>query len=108
MSIRPVEFNGMIQNTQGATTQKAAEDSRPAINQQNISVTVNEEVEQSQKTVTPKSESAKESALDPDGSNGGAMLSDSGDRKRKKKEEESSSDGRVIRKGEIPPFDIRI
>lgn len=108
MSIRPVEFNGMIQNTQGATTQKAADDAKPAINQQNIAVTVNEEVEQSQRSVTAKSESAKESALDPNGSNGGALLSDDNRRRHKKKDEENSSDGRVIKKGGVPSFDIKI
>lgn len=107
MSIRPVEFNGMIQSTQGATTQKAADDSRPAINQQNVAVTVTKETEQAQRSVTKKNESAKESALDPNGSNGGAFLSDE-KREKKKKEEDGNSDGRVIKKGEAVSFDIKV
>ncbi|MDD7327618.1 MAG: hypothetical protein PUG68_07470 [Lachnospiraceae bacterium] len=107
MSIRPVEFNGMIQNTQGASIQKAADDSRPAINQQNMAVTVTKEAEQAQRSVTKKSESAKESALDPNGSNGGALLSDE-KRERKQKKKDEDSDGRVIRKGEAVSFDIKI
>lgn len=107
MSIRPVDFNGMIQSTQGATTQKAADDSRPAINQQNMAVAVTKEAEQTQRTVTKKSESAKESALDPNGSNGGALLSDD-NKRREKKEEEETPDGRVIRKGAASSFDVKI
>lgn len=107
MSIRPVEFNGMIQSTQGATTQKAADDSRPAINQQNMAVTVTKETEQAQRSVTKKSESAKESALDPNGHNGGALFSEE-KRERHEKEEMDSSDGRVIKKGEATSFDIKI
>ncbi|MDD6381619.1 MAG: hypothetical protein PUG04_08085 [Lachnospiraceae bacterium] len=107
MSIRPVEFNGMIQNTQGASTQKAADDSRPAINQQNLSVTVSKEAEQAQQTVTKKNESAKESALDPNGHNGSAFFSDE-KKGKQKKGDSANSDGRVIKKGEVTSFDIKI
>ena len=72
-----------------------------------MAVTVTTEAEQAQRSVTKKSESAKESALDPNGSNGGALLSDE-KRERKQKKKDEDSDGRVIRKGEAVSFDIKI
>ncbi|MDY6352581.1 MAG: hypothetical protein SPL57_06030 [Lachnospiraceae bacterium] len=107
MSIRPVDFNGMIQSTQGVSTQKASDDSRPAINQQNMSVVVTKETEQSQRTVTKKSESSKESALNPDGSNGGEAMSDRRGKKRRNDTDEEP-DGRVIKKDETVSFDIKV
>ena len=38
MSIRPVDFNGMIQRTQDVGNLKQNEDSRPAVQQQNIEI----------------------------------------------------------------------
>ena len=36
MSIRPVDFNGMIQRTQDVSTLKQNEDNRPVVEQQTI------------------------------------------------------------------------
>ena len=46
MSIRPVDFNGMIQNTQGVTNQKVAEDHKPIVNQENLAVHLQHEAEE--------------------------------------------------------------
>ena len=46
MSIRPVDFNGMIQNTQGVTNQKVAEDQKPIVNQENLSVHLQQEAQE--------------------------------------------------------------
>jgi hypothetical protein len=38
MSIRPVEFNGMIQRTQDIGTMKSQEDAKPFVDQQNLGI----------------------------------------------------------------------
>lgn len=108
MPINPVTFQAMIQNTQAVSSQKGADDARPAINQQNLTVTVTKDAEKAQRTVTKKSESARESALDPDGSNGGAALFDKKKKKRNKEQVSEESDGRVIKKGAVVSFDVKV
>ncbi|MDD6551290.1 MAG: hypothetical protein PUF16_05865 [Lachnospiraceae bacterium] len=108
MPINPVTFQATIQNTQAVLAQKGAEDARPEVNQQNLTVTVTKDAEQAQRTVAKKSESAKEGALNPDGDGGGAAFSDSGSKKKKKKEIAEESDGRVIKKGAFVSFDVKV
>lgn len=108
MPINPVAFQATIQNTQAVSAQKGADDARPAINQQNLTITVSKDAEQAQRTVAKKSESAKESALDPDGSNGSAAFSDRKNKKKKKAEIAEESDGRVIKKGAFVSFDVKV
>ena len=108
MAIAPVTYQATIQNTQEVSAQKGADDTKPAINQQNLAVTVTKDAEQAQRTVTAKSESAKESALDPDAEGSGAAFSDNGKRKRKKEAIEDDSDGKVIKKGTIASFDVKV
>ena len=38
MSVHPVHFNGMIQNTQDVSTLRHQEDQKPAVEQQNIQI----------------------------------------------------------------------
>ena len=45
MSIRPVEFNGMIQRTQDVSTLKQNEDNKPFMEQQNIQTQFSKEYE---------------------------------------------------------------
>lgn len=108
MPILPVTYQATIQNTQAVSQQKGADDTRPAINQQNLTVTVTKDAEAAQRTVTKKSESAKESALNPDAEGGGAAFSDGGKRKRKKEEVSEESDGKVIKKGAFVSFDVKV
>ncbi|MGN0241595.1 MAG: hypothetical protein ACI4CS_07910 [Candidatus Weimeria sp.] len=108
MAIAPVTYQATIQNTQAVSAQKGAEDTRPAINQQNLAVTVTRDAQQAQRTVNAKSESAKESALDPDGEGSGAAFSDERKRKRKQESVEDNSDGRVIKKGTVASFDVKV
>lgn len=52
MSIRPVVFNGMIQNTHDVANTKINEDNKPTIQQANITQTVEQEAEQKFNSVT--------------------------------------------------------
>ena len=108
MAIAPVTYQATIQNAQAVSAQKGADDTKPVINQQSLAVTVSKDTEQAQRTVTAKSESAKESALDPDAEGSGAAFSDNGKRKRKKEAIEDDSDGKVIKKGTIASFDVKV
>ncbi|MCR4868274.1 MAG: hypothetical protein K5889_02205 [Lachnospiraceae bacterium] len=107
MSIRPVDFNGMIQNTQGVTDQKVAEDHKPIVNQENLSVHLQQEAQEKAHQVSAKQETAKDSKLDPNGK--GNSFQDSKKKHHNKKEQaDQEGDGKVLRKGDIPSFDIKI
>ena len=49
MPINPVAFQATIQNTQAVSAQKGADDARPAINQQNLTITVSKDAEQARR-----------------------------------------------------------
>ncbi|MCR5453289.1 MAG: hypothetical protein K6F00_11755 [Lachnospiraceae bacterium] len=107
MSISPIAFNGMIQNTGEVSHTKASEEAKPALNQENISVNIEQKAEQSLHQVNETYASDEEGALDADGSNNG--YSGTGKRKKKKKEEDKyESDGKVILKGSSSSFNITI
>ncbi|MQN01396.1 MAG: hypothetical protein FRC54_05635 [bacterium LCO1.1] len=108
MPIIPVMYQQTLQNTQAVSQQKGADDARPNINQQVVSDNVTKSAEQAQRTVAKKSESAKESALNPDGNNGGAALSDQRRNKKKKEEVTKEADGKVIKKGAFVSFDVKV
>ena len=107
MSINPITFNGMIQNTGEVSHARAAEETRPAVNQENAAVVVEQQAEQTTHQVNQAYASDEEGALDADGSGGG--FSGNGKRKRKKKEDDKfASDGKVILKGSASSFNITI
>lgn len=108
MPIMPVTYQATIQNTQAVSQQKGADDSKPAINQQSLAVTVTKDAEQAQRSVTKKSESAKESALDPDAEGSGAAYPDGRKRKGKQEKEAEEPDGKVIKKGAFVSFDVKV
>ena len=60
MSIRPVDFNGMIQNTSEVSHAKANEDNKGLIQQQNIQSTVVKEEQQQSSTVRNLEESRQQ------------------------------------------------
>lgn len=107
MSINPITFNGMIQNTGEVSNTRAAEETRPNINQDNASMVVQQHAEQTTHQVSETYASDEEGALDADGS--GQGFAGNGRRKRKKKEEDKfASDGKVILKGSGSSFNITI
>ncbi len=105
--IRPVEFNGMIQNTHAVADLKANEESKPALQQQNALNVVQEQERAATRTVQDM-EDAQQHEYDYSRGGGGQQ---GGQQKRKKKsssEEEENPDGIVRVKGRHASFDIKI
>ena len=106
MTIRPVDFNGMIQRTDDVAYLKHQEDAKPMQGQQNIQVQVDQredtlahQVSDANETDKTKSETYTE--------NGGGQYSGDGGRFRKKKSKVKEN-GKVIQKNTASSFDIKI
>ena len=107
MSIRPIDFNGMIQNTQGLSHTQAHEENRPLVQQELVQDAITEEVEVSATQVQEQDDASAESALDADReAQGGSYRG----RRRKKnpKKKEKVSDGSVSVKKSHASFDMKI
>lgn len=107
MSIRPVDFNGMIQNTQEVGNNRANEEHRPVVQQEVVAETIQQEVEVSVTQVHEQGDAAAESELDADGS-GGNEYRKGRARKRPKPKKEKISDGKVSVKNGHQSFDITV
>ena len=107
MSIRPVDFNGMIQNTQEVGNNRANEEHRPVVQQEVVAETIQQEVEVSVTQVHEQGDAAAESELDADGS-GGNEYRQGRARKRPKPKKEKISDGKVSVKNGHQSFDITV
>lgn len=110
MSISPLNFNGMIQNTNEVSHTHSAEDQKPLLQQENLTHEVDKQQEQQAKQVNNlyKSEK-KENQYDREGSGKGYQ----GNKNRKpakpkdKKEEQQMVDGKVFQKPSTS-FDMRV
>lgn len=107
MTIRPVEFNGLLQRTDDVSQVKHHEDSKPIVDQQNIQGAVERHTEQLTHEVVHSEDS--------DGANNHADAREEGrgiyfDSRKKKtpKTDENNSDGRVVKKQISSSFDIKI
>ena len=110
MSISPLNFNGMIQNTNEVSHTHSAEDQKPMLQQENLTHVVDKQQEQQAKQVNNlyKSEQ-KENKYDREGSGKGYQ----GNKNRKpnsskeSKEEKKMEDGKVFQKPSTS-FDMRV
>lgn len=109
MSIRPVDFNGMIQNTHEVAHTKVNEDNKAALQQHNVQTAVVKEERQASSTVQDMEESRQHEYNYGEGGGNGAF---SGGKKRKKKswkdDKDKKSDGTVVLKNSHPSFDMKI
>ena len=104
MSIRPVDFNGMIQRTQDVSTLKQNEDNRPVVEQQTIFSQEMKKVEQNLHQVVHAQE--KENAgyrYDAKEKGNGHYEKE----ERKKKDKQQKADN-VYLKGQTSGFDIKV
>ena len=105
MSIRPIDFNGMIQRTTDVGTIKHQEDAKPLVDQQNIQAQVTRKEDAAAHQVQNSAESAK-TGNDADAKEEGkGQYTPSG---RKKTSDKKKSDGKVTLKGTTGSFDIKI
>ncbi len=109
MSISPINFNGMIQNTNEIGHTQAAEDQKPLLQQENLTNEVAKQQEQQSKQVNTlyKSEQA-ENKYDREGSGKGYT----GNKQQKKNQKEKKDDlfgddGKIVEKN-VSSFDMRV
>ena len=106
LSIRPIDFNGMIQNTQEVGSTRAQEEHRPLVQQETAMQTAQQEVEVSVTQVHEQGDAAAESELDADNGNGSGYQ---GNRRRKRSKKKAKvSDGSVSVKNGHASFDMKI
>lgn len=106
MSIRPVDFNGIIQRTQDIGTVKYQEDMKPVVDQQNIQAEVKKEEFRKSEQVQKKSDlEREEQRYDAKEKGNGQQYQPNHGRKREKEEEQP--DGKVMVK-KYQRFDMKI
>lgn len=106
MSIRPIDFNGMVQRTQDVSTVKQNEDNRPNLQQQVLSTQIQKDTDQNLHQVN-QSEDAQNYQKKYDAKEKGSNEYQQNRREKEKKEEKQS--GRVILKSPYGGgFDISI
>lgn len=111
MSISPLNFNGMIQNTNEVSHTHSAEDQKPLLQQENLTHEVDKQQEQQAKQVNNlyKSEQS-ESKYDREGSGKGYQRNKNRkptNPKDKKEETEMTADGKIFQKPSSS-FDMRV
>lgn len=107
MSIRPVEFNGMIQNQHGVSNQKQQEDARPLMQQQQALETVRHQEQQRASQVKRKPDTDPQEYKFDARDEGKNKYQGNGQGK-KKKSAKHMEDGQVRVKGASSGFDIFI
>ena len=109
MSIRPIDFNGMIQNSQEVGSLRQHEEARPMAEQQTIAVQTEHTVEEQLNSVNEfaNAESGEDKMDAKDSSGNEYQNQNRGKGKRKKRPGEKPQD-RVIMKGQPERFDITI
>jgi len=107
VSIRPVEFNGMIQNTQEVGNAKTQEDQKPVVQQENTTITLQHEAEQSTHQVQNK-DNPSESEHDLMDREGDGRGYEGNQKRREKKKSEPKGDGKVTVKNGHGSFDFKI
>ena len=108
MDVRPIDFNGMIQNTVEVGNTRAAEDQRPMVQQEFVTMESNREAEVTTTVVHENSNAAEEEAA----SEGGDGHGYEGNRGRrpgtKKAAAEKKGDGSVRIKPAHPTFNMTV
>ena len=107
MSIRPVDFNGMIQNQQEVGTVKQQEDSKPALIQQQTANAMEKKQESHMRQVESKDDMAGNDFQYDARDKSKNEYSGQGQNKDKKKKEQME-DGHVRVKGRSGGFDVTI
>ncbi len=108
MDVRPIDFNGMIQNTVEVSNHRVAEEQRPAVQQEFMSFETQAESEVTTTVVHENSNAAEEEASSEGGDGHGYQ----GNRGRrpgsKEKTHEKMGDGSVRIKTGHPSFNMTV
>ncbi|MCI8992309.1 MAG: hypothetical protein HFG80_06225 [Eubacterium sp.] len=104
MSIRPVDFNGMIQNTHDVSKNQQQENDKPVVSQQNIEVQIEKNAQTQLQRVRQTDESEKEETRYDAKEKG--KNSYSGKKQNRKKQQQK--DDKVTAKNQRYSFDVKI
>ena len=107
MSIRPVDFNGMMQNQQNVSNVKQNEDQKPVLQQQQAFQAVTKQEEAAARQVVNKENLDKEE-YKFDARDGSKNEYQNNQRKKKEKQKEKMEDGHVRIKGMSGGFDMTV
>ena len=107
MSVRPVDFNGMMQNQQNVSSVKHSEDQRPVLQQQHAFVAVAKQEEASARQVVNKDDLNRED-YKFDARDGSKNQYQNNQKKKKVKQKEKMEDGHVRIKGMSGGFDMTV
>jgi len=103
--VRPIEFNAAIGRTQDFTQQKVNEDTKPAVEQQQIVQSNEKTIEHKSQMVSQHDDGDMDAEYDASKEGRGGYEGESSGRKRK--DEEENDDGKVVIKQKAT-FDIKI
>lgn len=107
MSIRPVDFNGMIQRTQDVGTLKQQEDNKPAVQQYSIEVK-QEKQEDSLAHKVQDTEGKENFEFRYDAKEKGNNSYDGDGKKRKRQKTGSEKEGKIFPRERKSNFDVKI
>ena len=107
MSVRPVDFNGMMQSQQNVSNVKQNEDQRPILQQQQAFQTVVKQEEASARQVVNKNDLNREE-YKFDARDGSKNEYQNDPKKKKSKQKEKLADGHVRVKGMSGGFDMTV
>lgn len=107
MSVRPIDFNGMMQNQQGVSNVKQHEDQRPVLQQQQAFQTVSKQEEAAARQVVNKDDLDREE-YKFDAREGSKNSYQGSQKKKKAKQKGKMEDGHVRVKGMTGGFDMTI
>ena len=107
MSIRPIDFNGMVQNSSELSTTKAQEDHKPLIQQEFATTEMKQEAEVSTTTIREQ-DNVAENDTDADGGDGTGYKGNQNRKNQPKKKTEKMGDGSVKVKSKHPHFNMSV
>ncbi|MCR5143975.1 MAG: hypothetical protein K6B67_01545 [Lachnospiraceae bacterium] len=108
MTIRPLEFNAMLQNTGDATRSTANEAEKGALQQQNVTSEVKQLEEQAANSVMTKDDVDPEKYSYGDKEGDGSGYAGNKNKKVVKKKKKENVDGQVLIKGDHGSFDMKV
>jgi hypothetical protein len=107
MSIRPIDFNGMVQNTSELSVTHGQEEQKPVVQQEFVAVEIKHQAETSTTTVKEQ-ENVAENESDAEGGDGTGYQGNRNRKGNKSSKKEKMSDGSVRVKSSHPSFDMSV
>ena len=107
MSIRPIDFNGMVQNTSELSTTKSQEEQKPLVQQDFATTVTKQEAEQSTTTVQ-EYDNVAENESDAEGGDGTGYQGNQNRKHNPPKKSQKMGDGSVKVKPKHPTFNMTV